>query len=404
MHEKPYKYKTKNSVFSVALRNNCIVKGLTLKSFKLQQVLCSLKSNIRENYFKLGHLQTTMSDLGNDIMHAVNIESTSMLDMILTHKPDLDFTNAAGDTPLLNAVRRGHYDITKRLINAGADVNFPGKFGVTALMVAVENGNMDLYRLLLNSHADINAACSSFSGAYWSALDAAAIHGHCEIVTLLLEAGVILQVYDPDSNYTELSMEPMKSALLMDQPQTLELFLEHFNKTGQSVPWEGEFKYALDARADQCSIVIIQQGCYPMSKSSGNFSLFKMAADYGFMELVGIMVEQNPHFLQEDWLVNNYINKPNKLWRDGWLVDWQEEDLSQGEDFYSWLNKARKEVPLLSQLCKSAILTCMSPNPRPKIRELPLPKMLKAYLNLVRSAYEADGYSHNNNYYNYMNM
>ena len=315
-----------------------------------------------------------MSDLWNDMVQAWNGGCPHVLEEILTNKPNLNFRTESGDTPLINAVRNGHYDTTEKLINAGANVNFPDDNRYTALMQAAADGNIDLCQLLLNSHANVNAMCCSLDGAYchaigdhWSALDAAATNDHYEIVSLLLEVGATLTVLDPETSYATLEVTPMESAIGKDHPRILELFFEHFDKTGQNVPWEAEFKYALDEEAEHCAIVIIQQGYYPRSKTSYNFSLFKMAAGFGFLKLMYIMIEQNPYFLQEEWLVQNDIY----------------EELFEYESFVSWLIEARREVPPLKQLCKSTILTYMSPKPRPKIKELPLPNMLKAYLRQV---------------------
>jgi len=44
-------------------------------------------------------------------------------------------------TLLQLAVKRGHTDVARVLINKGADVNGMSKFGWSALMIAAEKGN-----------------------------------------------------------------------------------------------------------------------------------------------------------------------------------------------------------------------------------------------------------------------
>lgn len=330
-------------------------------------------------------------------MYAVDTGDIALLDMLLVHKPWLDFTIGDGLhdelTPLLAAVQTGRYDVTEKLIDSGASINYSNFEGGTALMLAASQGNMDICWLLLNSGAEVNASCFDHGQLQCSAIDAAAKSGHYEIASLLLELGANISVYDPSYlvpsahhvpwlSDKKVQMAPMKSAILHDHPRILELFLDHFNKAGHRIPWEQEFNFSLFEEAEGCATVIIRHGYYPVSKplydrflsNLAFVSFFDMAANHGFVKLMAVMIDQNPHFLQEEWLVDNDIPV----------------NLNQHVNFKSWLIEKRKETPCLKQLCKATILGHMSPNPKPMIKELPLPKSLKEYLHLVESAYEQD--------------
>ena len=333
-------------------------------------------------------------------MYAVDTGDIALLDMLLAHKPWLDFTSSDGlhatFTPLLAAVHAGRYDVTEKLLDSGASVNYSNFKGDTPLMLAASQDNMDICWLLLNSGAEVNASCFNHGQLRCSAMDAAAKSGHYEIASLMLELGANISVYDPSYpipsahgvprlSDKEVQMAPMKSAILHDHPRILELFLDHFNKAGRRIPWEQEFNFALFEEAEGCAAVIIRHGCYPVSKplydrflsNLGFVSFFDMASNHGFVKLMAVMIGQNPNFLQEEWLVD--IDIP--------------VNLNQHTNFVSWLIEKRKETPCLKQLCKAAILGHMSPNQKPKIKELRLPKCLKEYLHLVGSAYEQDGNS-----------
>ena len=60
-------------------------------------------------------------------------------------------------TPLLFAVRGGHLDAVRALLDAGADVNDAGPDGTPTLHIAIINGQWDLAALLVDRGADVRA-------------------------------------------------------------------------------------------------------------------------------------------------------------------------------------------------------------------------------------------------------
>lgn len=61
---------------------------------------------------------------------------------------DVNATDERGSTPLLEAARYGHEDISLVLIGAGADVKARDKDGKTALMLAIQGNHDDVVRIL----------------------------------------------------------------------------------------------------------------------------------------------------------------------------------------------------------------------------------------------------------------
>lgn len=59
------------------------------------------------------------------------------IDFVLTKKPNVNLQDAAGDTPLMLALRNGDSQLVEKLVNAGADVNIANKAGVTSLNYAL---------------------------------------------------------------------------------------------------------------------------------------------------------------------------------------------------------------------------------------------------------------------------
>ena len=62
--------------------------------------------------------------------------------------PDVNARDERGSTPLLEAARYGHDDISRILIAAGADMKAKDKDGKTALMLAVQGNHDDVVRVL----------------------------------------------------------------------------------------------------------------------------------------------------------------------------------------------------------------------------------------------------------------
>ena len=86
---------------------------------------------------------------------------------------DVDARNKKGETALIEAARRGHYEIVRLLVYEGADVNAASNIfdsiiinnngtrdkcgGYTSLILAAMLGHFDIARLLIDAGADIDA-------------------------------------------------------------------------------------------------------------------------------------------------------------------------------------------------------------------------------------------------------
>ena len=66
---------------------------------------------------------------------------------------EVNVTDERGSTPLLEAARYGHEDITRVLIAAGANVKAKDKDGKTALMLAVQGDHEEVVRVLKQAGA-----------------------------------------------------------------------------------------------------------------------------------------------------------------------------------------------------------------------------------------------------------
>jgi ankyrin repeat protein len=107
-----------------------------------------------------------------------------------------------GATALTGAASRGHYDVVKILIDAGADVNAkPSKKaerGETALIKAVLGGYSDVVKLLLENSAEVNATETNGNGE--TALMKASFYGNIEMMKILLAAGADTNIKNNDGD------------------------------------------------------------------------------------------------------------------------------------------------------------------------------------------------------------
>ena len=99
-----------------------------------------------------------LAEYGADV-GAKTDNPSSLADSPLAYAPPTGFS------PLMFAVRAGHIDATRVLLDAGADVNDTISDGLSALVVAAANANWELAAYLIDRGADVTA-----SEAGWNAL------------------------------------------------------------------------------------------------------------------------------------------------------------------------------------------------------------------------------------------
>ncbi|UKZ78705.1 hypothetical protein TrVFT333_006451 [Trichoderma virens FT-333] len=105
-------------------------------------------------------------------------------------------------TTLQAAAEKGHQEIVKKLLAAGADVNAAiGYSKWTALQAAAEKGHQKIVKKLLAAGANVNAAVGNYGE---TALQAAAGNGHQKIVKKLLAAGANVNTATGDLKGTAL--------------------------------------------------------------------------------------------------------------------------------------------------------------------------------------------------------
>lgn len=93
--------------------------------------------------------ETARSSQTDALFRATREGNTDMVrSLVSTPGADVNATDERGSTPLLEAARYGHEDISRVLIAAGADIKAKDNDGKTALMLAVQGNHDEVVRVL----------------------------------------------------------------------------------------------------------------------------------------------------------------------------------------------------------------------------------------------------------------
>jgi|GEM_PF-1199551 len=90
------------------------------------------------------------------LMYASLHPNTEIAKFLIDHKADVNATNNKGETALTFAVLNNNTEIAKLLIDHKADVNVVTEEGVTAILIAAFQSDLDMAKLLLANGADPN--------------------------------------------------------------------------------------------------------------------------------------------------------------------------------------------------------------------------------------------------------
>jgi ankyrin repeat protein len=91
----------------------------------LQKAVIKGRYNIAQLLVENGADVYAVDDYGNNILHlAAQFGHAPLISFALSHCPNINDINLAGDTPLHMAIEHNHPEIVQILIRAGADMEF----------------------------------------------------------------------------------------------------------------------------------------------------------------------------------------------------------------------------------------------------------------------------------------
>jgi len=131
-----------------------------------------------------------MTDLNALLSTASRFGDLEISRLLIDKGSDVTASDDGGQTPLHQAVMKGHEVVARLLIDKGADVTAADKAGWTPLDRALEKGHMGLAQLLIEKGADATAADESG----WTPLHVASNWGGAEVAGLLIDKGADVTV------------------------------------------------------------------------------------------------------------------------------------------------------------------------------------------------------------------
>jgi ankyrin repeat protein len=143
---------------------------------------------------------------------ANNSMTSSVNRMLLMKGIDVESRDDNGNTPLLNAVGKGHFEIIEILLNHGANVDSATDRGFTSLYAACKEGHLSIVNLLIDKGSNLEVRYNGNNRP----LHIAASDGHLEIVKALIAAGADMNVLE---NYgrSALGIARRRNRLVIDE-------------------------------------------------------------------------------------------------------------------------------------------------------------------------------------------
>ena len=136
---------------------------------------------------------------------------------------DFHIEFSEGNTPLILASAKGHYEFCQLLIEHGADVNLQNSREDFALRLSVAHGHELVIELLLKANADPNLVCSTWSYkdctkyTYGTALHST---GNPDVIHSLIKFGANVNLND------DLGRTPLHQAAIFNSTKAIVAFIQ----------------------------------------------------------------------------------------------------------------------------------------------------------------------------------
>ncbi len=253
-----------------------------------------------------------------------------ILRLLLRAKAKVYCHGVENDTAVHYAARYGNDECLETLLAWNPDLEMTNMWGYTSLHFAVMNNHLSITRTLIKAGADIHTADRSNK----TVLHYATKNGNVNIVKLLLDLGACPDVIDNDNN------TPLMAAIHVNSAEVVNCLIKgraNVNFIGKATVG-GEFRW-----------------CVPLEKAlfGNNWVISKM-----------LVLAGSDLACMRRWVDEGHV--PEEVLQDDLLLTWVMRTLGSPR-------------PLMD-LCRLAIRDTMAYDQREKMKKLPLPNAIQAFL------------------------
>ncbi|CAH1262959.1 ASB2 [Branchiostoma lanceolatum] len=269
-------------------------------------------------------LEIPNNEEATPLLKAVEVGSREVVQLLLDRDVNVNSKFCNGWAPLHEAACQGQTDIVRLLVEHGAQLDIRDEYGRTAVFVAAQYGKLECLRILLDESSDNLVNTRTEDGA--SPLYLAAQEDHLDCVQLLLQRGAdanmptdtdalpvhiaaekgnysVLELLVPVTTQEALDqcgMSPIHSAVEGDQPECLQLLINHGFDVNCELSWtyrhsfedrrQTPVYFAVDNNSEECVRILLEAGadpnldeinCLLITLRHKNFNITKMLIEHG---------------------------------------------------------------------------------------------------------------------------
>ena len=144
------------------------------------------------------------------------------VEMLLSNGAHINHKSNDGNSCIIEASRRGNYNVVELLLSKGANINDKDNSGSSSIIKASMSGHVNVVELLLSKGADINDK----NNDGWSSILWASTIGNMHVVALLLSKGAdINEIADDGSTAISISDSDKITYMLQKWPITMAILI-----------------------------------------------------------------------------------------------------------------------------------------------------------------------------------
>ncbi|XP_071124326.1 serine/threonine-protein phosphatase 6 regulatory ankyrin repeat subunit B-like [Mytilus edulis] len=163
-----------------------LVSAINTKNVSIVNILITHKADINIRL-----------ENGSTLLHyAIQFDNANLINTLLKAGISVNCEDRQGNTPLIDAVRYGLEKICVILIKEGANVNTSNDDKETPLMLAIDEENISIVNILIEQGADINIRSTHGSTLLHYAIQ----FNNADLINTLLKAGISVNCEDGQGN------------------------------------------------------------------------------------------------------------------------------------------------------------------------------------------------------------